>query len=191
MEIKLPVKWLREKGVELAIGDELSHNDGRHCICDQFDVDNHKKGIIWIGLSITSFAWRVGVHFDAASLPIEVVSRPLKVATKWRPDAKTLMEIYTAEQTAKLTEPKNETKLKLTKEDVGKEVYLTTGEKAVIVLHHMNTVVTSSDSGLSLFNDDGEGLVTDCNLKIKEPRYWLKDLPDADLFIEGVLSIHF
>ena len=55
----------------------------------------------------------------------------------------------------------------------------------------MNTVVTSSDSGLSLFNDDGEGLVTDCNLKIKEPRYWLKDLPDADLFIEGVLSIHF
>ena len=43
MEIKLPVKWLREKGVELAIGDELYHNDGRHCVWDQFDVDNHKK----------------------------------------------------------------------------------------------------------------------------------------------------
>jgi len=245
-DIKLPVKWLREKGVMTHVGDAF-YNDTmifyKHIadpVTGQLD-GNH--------LFITSFAWRVGVHFDAASLPIEVVSRPLKGATKWRPDAKTLMEMYTAEQRAKaiadtyttsasvnldtytvtgsnysmpidnpmvvgcsdnitngdeteyffLTilneetnqasefykKPKKETKLKLTKEDVGKKFEDRFEQVYKIQLcTDSDVAVTDNDGHIFVCDYDGvfENAITNQLIKRHEPRYWLKDLPDADLF---------
>jgi len=177
IDIKLPVKWLREKGVGISYAyDEGDHNfrcGGEHGY-------------------ITSFAWRVGVHFDVASLPIEVESRPLNSAKKWKPDDKALMEMYTAEQSAKLPpETKKENKLKLTKDDVGKEFEIGSGSVFKSLYFKNEQSVLEGPVG-DLHVCDSYGYMDSLSVSIikrHEPRYWLKDLPDADAFSESVSCI--
>ncbi len=185
IDIKLPVAWLREKGVELELDDIwVNPRIFGPTKISKDSIVPFNDGLLDY-LSITSFAWRVGGHFDAASLPIEVVSRPLKGATKWRPDAKTLMEIYTAEQSAKLTETKKETKLKLTKDDVGKEFEIGSGSVFKSLYFKNEQSVLEGPVG-DLHVCDSYGYMDYLSVSIikrLEPRWWLKDLPDADTFI--------
>lgn len=89
---------------------------------------------------------------------------------------------------------KKETKLKLTKDDVGKE-FLCNGHIAEVCNISDSAerfVLYTSTDGFIIVNKNGESCTSDTfQLEQYEPRYWLKDLPDADLFSKDVSSIHF
>jgi len=194
MEIKLPVKWLNEKGISIENGDvyEIKYDESKGSLGSMFSLAR-------VGVSkrplppnkdsvIVSFAWRGDTSIMNLVAPIELRSCLSQATAKWKPDAKALMEMYTAEQSAKSwselpPETKKETKLKLTKDDVGKEFENQNGAVYTVRLVNQVNVSIESTSG-NYYSCHFDGV-------FHEPRYWLKDLPDADLFIEGVLSIHF
>ena len=90
---------------------------------------------------------------------------------------------------------KKETKLKLTKDDVGKEFKTRAGEVVTMVYSvecALRFCFETELSGLYVTNEKGKpssGVVADEIIKRHEPRYWLKDLPDADAFSESVSCI--
>ena len=190
MEIKLPIKWLNEKGVAMVIGDVCNHSIlGERSSWDSEDASHVgaiMKANVW---DVTSFNWRRGIIKDF-SIPIMAHVHE----AKWKPNAEVLMEMYTEEQNAKLTETKKETKLRLTKEDIGKE-FLCNGHIAEVCNISDSAerfVLYTSTDGFIIVNKNGESCTSDSfQLEQYEPRYWLKDLPDADLFSKDASSIHF
>ena len=200
-EIKLPAKWLKERGIEVSlmldtgefvvVGKDTSgyvrtfgyrqHNTGKQPVPDPAPV----KVVFCDG------TWRATVH---ALFSWEKVDR-------WKPNAEALMEIYIAEQNA-INEPKKVTKLKLTKDDIGKEFVNKAGEVDKMV-HASNTVTRfcfennmgslylTSASGTPLYDSLDPLFERHSIIKRHELRYWLKDLPDADLCSDDVWSIGF
>ena len=195
MEIKLPIKWLNEKGVAMVIGDVCNHSILG--VCSSWDSEDAShvgaimKANVW---DVTSFNWRRGIIKDF-SIPIMAHVHE----AKWKPNAEVLMEMYTEEQSAKLTEPKKETKLRLTIDDVGKKfeneafaVFEVTG----VGTFSASLKTTSALESVWTCELDGSihnaGKYKDNKLvKRHEPRWWLKDMPDADSFSKDVSSIHF
>ena len=204
MEIKLPVKWLNEKGISIENGDvyEIKYAESKTSLGSVFSLNRGEVSQRYSPPSkdsvIISFGWRGDTSIMNLVAPIEVMDCPPQATAKWKPDAKALMEMYTAEQSAKSwselpPETKKETKLKLTKDDVGKEFENQNGAVYTVrLVNQVNVSIESTSGNYYSCHFDGvfhEGVCV--LIKRHEPRYWLKDLPDADLFIEGVLSIHF
>ena len=289
MEIKLPVEWLKEKGITPSVKDKIVNMVGNTAAWNDRDSLNIDR--LWEGWYVTAFADRentgkppvadwvpveckgpfwAGIVVDARGLNWNLTgSHGIKFAwiKSWKPSAKALMEIYTAEQN-KIKESeidelnkqiapeptgssseywelvknqlfgteidntanvygveqptmvsdaakalskkrkadfvnaftkfgiidKKETKLKLTKDDIGKE-FLYFGEIAKVCNVSDSAerfVLSTSTDGFIIVNKNGESCTSDSyQLEQYEPRYWLKDLPDADLFSKDVSSIHF
>lgn len=210
MEIKLPATWLVSKGIKISPDDDW-YNGGYEKVSEE--IANLLNSGSTISGFITSFANRE----DTGEKPVEDWVPVICIAncgttykcntgmnwsldgpsttyniSYWKPDDKALMEMYTAEQNAKLTETKKETKLKLTKDDVGKE-FLYFGEIAKVCNISDSAerfVLSTSTDGFIIVNKNGESCTSGSfQLEQYEPRYWLKDLPNADLFSESVSCI--
>ncbi len=194
MEIKLPIKWLNEKGISIENGDvyEIKYAESKTLLGSVFSLDRgevsqrhsppNKDSVI------ISFGWRRGIIKDF-SIPIMAHVHE----AKWKPNAEVLMEMYTEEQSAKLTEPKKETKLRLTKEDVGKKFETSNGCVYSVALVNDENAVIESETG-NYYSCDLHGKCfhgANSIIKRHEPRWWLKDMPDADSFSKDVSSIHF
>lgn len=193
MEIKLPVKWLREKGIEILYAyDEGDHNfrcGGENGYITSFaDRENKGKQPVkgWVPVAMT-FTDETEVENTASTHYWALKNRSDggQNIYKWKPNAKALMEIYTAEQSAKLTEPKKETKLKLTKDDVGKEFEIGSGSVFKSLYFKNEQSVLEGPVG-DLHVCDSYGYMDSLSVSIikrHEPRWWLKDMPDAGAFI--------
>lgn len=239
-EIKIPLKWVKEKGIKIHSGDIVSDfESGRPLVDSQLENINNYEYLGNVGENkffITSFAERENTgeqpfddcvpidtrhindveHENIKSDGISWQTDVYGYMTHYKPNIEALYEIYKSEQIknsnqlkvesltrimssaenainqmkrlnkalSKFSTKEKETKLKLTKDDVGKQFECDKGNVfEIIAFDKVNAVAKAQkDSGYFIVNHDGSFFVLGTRIsksliKRHEPRWWLSHLP--------------